>query len=476
MGAALRAGQVTARRLAEDALARIEQTDPALGAWLAVPREAALAEADAADRRLHKGGEITPLTGIPLGIKDNFHVRGLPATAGSKILGAYVAPYESTATARLRDAGAVLLGKTNLDEFAMGSSGEFSAFRPTRNPWDLTRTPGGSSAGSAAAVAARHVPGALGTDTGGSIRLPASHCGVVGVKPTYGRVSRYGIFAFASSLDQVGPFARDVRDAALLLQAIAGYDDRDATTVPAPVPDYLAACDRGLNGLRVGVPREYFGPGLAPAVEDKVRAALALLERQGARLCEISLPHTKYGVAVYYLIAPAECSSNLARYDGVRYGHRVPGDELVELYTRTRHEGFGPEVTRRILLGTFALSAGYYDAYYRKAQQARTLIRRDFTAAFETVDVICAPVAPETAFRFGERLDDPLAMYLSDALTIGVNLAGLPALSVPCGRDGDGLPVGLQIIAPAFGEEAMFGAAAGYEAAAGLDWPWPEVA
>jgi len=476
MSAALRAGEVTARKLTEDALARIAATEARLGAWLAIYRDQALAQADAADRRRQVGDRVHPLTGIPLGVKDNFNVVGMQATAGSKILGDYVAPYESTATARLREAGAVILGKTNLDEFAMGSSGEYSAFQTTRNPWDLARIPGGSSAGSAAAVAARHVPGALGTDTGGSIRQPASHCGVVGVNPSCGRVSRYGIFAFASSLDQVGPLARDVRDAALLLQTIAGHDDRDATTVPRPVPDYSAACERGLDGLRVGVPREYFGPGIAPAVAEKVRAALAVLEKNGATLKEISLPHTKYCVASYYLLAPAECSSNLARYDGVRYGRRAAADDLIDMYTRTRHEGFGPEVTRRILLGTFSLSSGYYDAYYLKAQKARTLIRRDFLDAFAEIDVIGGPVAPETAFRLGERVDDPLAMYLSDVLTLGVNLAGLPGLSVPCGLDPRGLPVGLQLIGPPFGEETIFRAAAAYEALADLHWTWPEVA
>ena len=475
MGAALRAGEVTAHQLAADALDRIAATDARLGAWLAVYRDQALAQADTADLRLRRGDRVHPLTGIPLAVKDNYNVVGMQATAGSRILGDYVAPYESTATARLREAGAVILGKTNLDEFAMGSSGEYSAFHPTHNPWDLSRAPGGSSAGSAAAVAARHVPGALGTDTGGSIRQPASHCGVVGIKPSYGRVSRYGIFAFASSLDQVGPFAREVRDAALLLQTLAGHDERDATTAPLPVPDYLAACECGLAGLRVGVPREYFGPGSAPAVEEKVRAALAVLEANGAVLVDLTLPHTKYGVAAYYLLAPAECSSNLARYDGVRYGRRVAADDLLEMYTRTRHAGFGPEVTRRILLGTFSLSAGYYDAYYLKAQKVRTLIRRDFTDAFRRVDVICGPVVPETAFKLGERVDDPLAMYLSDILTIGVNLAGLPGLSLPCGLDPQGLPVGLQIIGAPFAEENVFRAAAAYEALADLHWTWPEV-
>ncbi|MDP8226001.1 MAG: Asp-tRNA(Asn)/Glu-tRNA(Gln) amidotransferase subunit GatA [Candidatus Lernaella stagnicola] len=429
---ARREGRVTSRRLVEDALARIAAENPMLNAWLSVATEEALAAADDIDRRAAGGGHLPPLAGVPLGIKDNLNVRGQPARAASKILGGYVAPYESTVTARLREAGAILLGKTNLDEFGMGSSGEFSAFGPTRNPWDHQRVPGGSSSGSAVAVAARHVPGALGTDTGGSIRQPASHCGVVGIKPTYGRVSRYGLFAYASSLDQVGPLARTVYDAALLLQTIAGPDPRDATSVDEPLSDYVAAAGRGVDGLRLGVPREYFGSGIAPDVARAVREALSLLERHGATLVEVSLPHTEVCVPVYYLLAAAEASANLARYDGVRYGHRSPASrDLSALYGNTRAEGFGPEAKRRILLGTFALSAGYYDAYYGKAQKARALIRRDFEDALAGVDALVGPVAPETAVRLGERVDDPVAMYLSDVLTIGVNLAGLPALSVP---------------------------------------------
>jgi aspartyl-tRNA(Asn)/glutamyl-tRNA(Gln) amidotransferase subunit A len=476
MAAALRDGRVTSRQLTHDALARIHATDRKLHAWLTVADEFALAQADAADARLKAGDELAPLTGIPLAIKDNFNVKGLPARAASKILGDYVAPYESTTTQKLRAAGAVIIGKTNQDEFAMGSSGEYSAFGPTRNPWHTDYTPGGSSSGSAAAVAARHVPGALGTDTGGSIRQPASHCGIVGIKPSYGRVSRYGIFAFASSLDQIGPLARTTRDTALLLQAIAGHDPHDATSVPLPVPDYLAACERGLNGLRIGVPKDYFTAGINAEVEAAIRGALATLEKNGAKLIEIALPHTEYCVAAYYIIAPAEASSNLARYDGVRYGFRTgEARDLFDLYTRTRLEGFGPEVTRRILIGTFALSSGYYEAYYGKAQKARTLIRRDFQQAFEQVDVVCTPTAPETAIKLGERVDDPLAMYLSDIFTISVNLAGLPGLVLPCGRDAKGLPIGLQIIGPAFREEQVFQTAAAYEALRGEAWPWPEV-
>lgn len=471
----LRGGDVTAVTLAEEALARIAADDEQLGAWLAVYREQALAQAHAADERLRAGDPLTTLTGVPLGIKDNFNVVGMQATAGSKILGEYVARYESTATARLREAGAVLVGKTNLDEFAMGSSGEFSGFLPTKNPWDLAHTPGGSSSGSTVAVAARHVPGALGTDTGGSVRQPSSHCGVVGVKPSYGRVSRYGIFAFASSLDQVGPLARTVRDCALLLQHIAGHDERDATSVPLGVPNYLSACGRGLDGLRIGVPREYFGEGIDPQVENAVRRAIRVMEQNGAEVLDISLPHTPYCVAAYYLIASAECSSNLARYDGVRYGARNEAADLGAMYTATRQTGFGPEVTRRILLGTFALSAGYYDAYYLKALKARTLIRNDFLKVFNEIDVIAAPVAPSPATRFGEHRDDPLAMYLSDILTISANLAGICGMSVPCGMSPQGLPIGLQLLGPAFGEEKMFAAAAAYEAIAAHEWPWPEV-
>ncbi|NLH46987.1 MAG: Asp-tRNA(Asn)/Glu-tRNA(Gln) amidotransferase subunit GatA [Myxococcales bacterium] len=476
MAAALRERRVTSTALVTDALARIRATEKRLNAWLTLAEGPALARAAALDARLQAGDELPPLAGVPLGIKDNFNVVGLPARAGSKILGHYQAPYESTATARLLDAGAVLLGKTNQDEFAMGSSGEYSAFGPTHNPWNLDYAPGGSSSGSAAAVAAGHVPGALGTDTGGSIRQPASHCGIVGIKPTYGRVSRYGIFAFASSLDQIGPLTRTVRDAALLLQIIAGADPHDATSAPLPVPDYRAACERGLQGLRIGVPKEYFIKGIAPDVEAAVRESLATLEKNGAKLVEISLPHTEYCVAAYYLIAPAEASSNLARYDGVRYGHRsADARDLLEMYTNTRLDGFGPEVTRRILIGTFALSAGYYDAYYAKAQKARTLIRRDFVEAFKQVDVIGAPTAPETAIKLGARVDDPLGMYLSDILTISVNLAGLPGLVLPCGRDRLGLPIGLQFIGPAFGEEAVFQAAAAWEALRRPEWTWPEV-
>lgn len=476
MAAALRERQVTSTQLVTDALAHIRATNDKLNAWLTVAEAPALDRAAAIDARLQAGEKLSPLAGVPLGIKDNFNVLGLPARAASKILGNYVAPYESTATARLLEAGAVLLGKTNQDEFAMGSSGEYSAFGPTRNPWNPAYAPGGSSSGSATAVAAGNVPGALGTDTGGSIRQPASHCGIVGVKPTYGRVSRYGIFAFASSLDQIGPLTRSVRDAALLLGVIAGGDPHDATSAPLPVPDYLAACERGLAGLRIGVPKEYFIKGIAPDVEKAVRDSLALLEQNGARLVEISLPHTPYCVAAYYLIAPAEASSNLARYDGVRYGHRGSGArDLLEMYTETRREGFGPEVTRRILIGTFALSSGYYDAYYAKAQKARTLIRRDFLEAFGKVDVIVTPTAPETAIKIGDRVDDPLAMYLSDILTISVNLAGLPGLVAPCGLDRQDLPIGLQFIGPAFGEEVLFQAGAAWEALRQPAWTWPEV-
>ena len=464
----LRRREISALELTEACLARIEATDGRLHAFLTVAGDEARREAAAAEERLRRGAPLSVLDGIPLALKDVFVTRGLRTTCGSRMLERFVPPYDGTAVARLRERGAVLLGKTNLDEFAMGSSCENSAFGPSRNPWDPERVPGGSSGGSAVAVAARQCLGALGTDTGGSIRLPASFCGVVGMKPTYGRVSRYGIVAYASSLDQVGPFAVDVRDAAILLGAVAGHDPRDSTSVDRPAPDFVAALDRGVEGLRVGVPREYFVAGMMPEVETSVRDAISRLRSLGAVVEEVSLPHTDYAVATYYLLATAEASSNLARYDGIRYGHRAAAAaDLQETYFRSREEGFGPEVKRRIMLGTWALSAGYYDAYYGKAQRVRTLIRRDFEEAFRRCDVLVAPVAPTTAFRLGEKIDDPLTMYLSDVLTIPVNLAGLPALSVPCGRDGRGLPVGLQILGRPFGEEDCLRAAYAWEAVSG---------
>jgi aspartyl-tRNA(Asn)/glutamyl-tRNA(Gln) amidotransferase subunit A len=391
--------------------------------------------------------------------------KGLRTTCGSKILDNFVPPFDATVCAKLREAGAVFLGKVNMDEFAMGSSTENSAFGPTHNPWNRDYIPGGSSGGSAAAVAADLCTGSLGSDTGGSIRQPACHCGVVGLKPTYGRVSRYGLVAYASSLDQIGPLTKEVRDAALLLNCIAGHDRRDSTSVDQPVPDYLEGLGREIKGLKIGVPREYFGPGLDPEVAGAVQAALKTLEGLGAELIEVSLPNTEYAVAVYYVVAVAEASSNLARYDGVKYGVRQEGRNLLEMYAATRTRGFGAEVRRRIMLGTYALSAGYYDAYYRKASQVRALIRGDFDAAFGKCDLLATPVSPTPAFRLGEKMADPLTMYLSDIFTISANLAGVPGISVPCGFSSAGLPIGLQLMGPPFGEAALLQAAYAFEEA-----------
>ena len=458
--------ELSATELTRAVLDRVARVEPTLHALLEVTAERALADAAAADERLGRG-EKGPLLGIPIVLKDIFATRGITTTCGSRILEGFVPPYDSDAAERLARAGSVLVGKANLDEFAMGSSNENSAYGVTRNPWDPERVPGGSSGGSAAAVAGGECLASLGTDTGGSIRLPASYCGLVGLKPTYGRVSRYGVIAYASSLDQVGPFAWTVADVAAVLGVIAGHDPRDSTSVPRPVPDYAAALTGDVRGLRIGIPREYFAEGITPDVERATRDAIALLERQGAQIVEIGLPHTEYAIATYYLVATAEASSNLARYDGVRFGLRraAAGDSLIDMYRQTRDAGFGPEVKRRILLGTYALSAGYYDAYYLKALQVRTLIRRDFLQAFERCDVIAAPTAPTTAFRLGEKVSDPLAMYLSDIFTTSVNLAGLPGLSVPCGFDAAGLPIGLQIIAPAFAEETALRVGDAYQRA-----------
>ncbi len=465
LGARYRSGATTPTQVVETYLRRIEALDPKLRAYLTVIREVALAQAEAAAKRIKAGKPLGPLDGIPLAIKDVICTKGVRTTCGSKILDRFVPPYDATVMARLNAAGAVTLGKTNMDEFAMGSSTENSAFFPTHNPWDLERVPGGSSGGSAAAVAADLAAGALGSDTGGSIRQPASLCGIVGMKPTYGRVSRYGLVAFASSLDQIGPFAADVRGAALLLQAIAGHDPLDSTSTDVPVPDYVAALGRGIEGLRVGIPSEYFIEGMDPEVERAVGTAIEALKGLGARTEKISLPTTDYALAAYYLIAPAEASSNLARYDGVKYGYRAPGSkDLIGMYGRTRAEGFGPEVKRRIMLGTYALGAGYYEAYYGKAQRARTLVRRDFQQAFERVDVIACSTAPSAAFKLGEK-EDPLQMYLCDVFTIPVNLAGLPGLSLPCGFTQGGLPIGLQLIGRPFDEAMLLSAAHAYEQA-----------
>ncbi|MEW6501007.1 MAG: Asp-tRNA(Asn)/Glu-tRNA(Gln) amidotransferase subunit GatA, partial [Thermodesulfobacteriota bacterium] len=424
-------------------------------AYITLDREGALVQAEEADKRL-AAGEANPLCGIPLAIKDVLCTRGLQTTCGSKILENFLPPYDAAVVEKLKAAGAVLLGKASMDEFAMGSSNENCAYGVPRNPWRLDAVCGGSSGGSAAAVAADECVASLGSDTGGSIRQPASHCGVVGIKPTYGRVSRYGLLAYASSLDQVGPLAKDVRDAALMLNAISGHDRRDSTSVNAPVPDYTAALVEGAAGLTVGIPREYFAAGLDPEVESAVRGAIRQLEAAGAELVEVSLPHTEYGVAAYYIIAPAEASSNLARYDGVRFGYRDPSAEnLLDMFCRSRSQGFGPEVKRRIIIGTYALSSGYYDAYYKKASQVRTLIVEDFTRAFARCDALISPVAPTPAWRLGEKSADPLAMYLSDALTIPTNLAGLPGISVPCGLSSAGLPIGVQLQAAPFAEEKL---------------------
>jgi aspartyl-tRNA(Asn)/glutamyl-tRNA(Gln) amidotransferase subunit A len=464
--AALRRRTVTAPALVEAYLARIAALDPTLGAYLHVSADAARAQAVAADERLRGGDPPRPLEGIPLAIKDVLCTRGVPTTCGSKILAGFVPPYDATVIVRLLAAGAIVLGKTNMDEFAMGSSTENSGYHPTRNPWALDRVPGGSSGGSAAAVAADLAAAGLGTDTGGSVRQPAALCGVVGLRPTYGRVSRYGLIAFASSLDQIGPITKDVRDAALLLEAIAGHDPMDSTSADSPVPDYQAGLDQGVHGLTLGIPDEYFGAGLDPEVEAAVREAIATLERLGARPRRVSLPHTEYGVAAYYIVAPAEASSNLARYDGVKYGHRAAGaKDLVGMTARTRAEGFGAEVKRRIMLGTYALSAGYYEAYYGTAQRVRTLIRRDFDRAFAEVDALVGPTAPTPAFKLGEKTEDPLAMYLNDVFTIPAPLAGVPALSVPCGFSAAGLPIGLQLTGRPFDEATLFRIGAAYERA-----------
>jgi aspartyl-tRNA(Asn)/glutamyl-tRNA(Gln) amidotransferase subunit A len=468
----LRSGETTSRQLTEAHLDAAEAGNHALNAWLAIDRDAALAQADAADARLRarEAGDDHPLLGIPMALKDLISVEGGQCTAGSRILEGYVATYDAHITERLRAVGGVILGKTNMDEFAMGSSNEHSAYGPVANPWDLDTVPGGSSGGSAVAVAAYHAPLSIGTDTGGSIRQPAALTGIVGLKPTYGRVSRYGIVAFASSLDQIGPFARDTRDAAALLHAIAGRDDRDSTSAPVPVPDELLALPASddeaagaLRGKRLGLPKEYFVAGMEPDARRRIEEAVAGLEDAGATIEEVSLPHTDYGLATYYIVAPAEASANLARYDGIRFGPRLGDGDVLGNYLATRGRGFGPEVKRRIMLGTYALSAGYYDAFYVKAQKVRTLIKRDFDILFEQgFDALVAPTSPSVAFRFGAKMADPVAMYLSDACTLPVNMAGLPGISIPCGLS-EGMPVGLQLIGPAWSELRLFQLARAYE-------------
>ncbi|APZ42032.1 Asp-tRNA(Asn)/Glu-tRNA(Gln) amidotransferase subunit GatA [Acidihalobacter ferrooxydans] len=467
LSAALRDGQISSRALTEHFLARIRALNGALNAVITVTEEQALAQADAADARI-AAGEAGPLTGIPLLHKDLFCTDGVRTSCGSRMLDNFAAPYDAGVVERLREAGMVMLGKTNMDEFAMGSSNENSFYGPVRNPWDTERVPGGSSGGSAAAVAARLAPAATGTDTGGSIRQPAALTGVTGIKPTYGRVSRWGMVAFASSLDQGGVFARTAEDCALVLGAMAGFDPRDSTSIEREVPDYAAGLNADLDGLRIGLPREYFGEGLDAGIAAAVEAATDTFRALGAEVREISLPNTHLAVPAYYVVAPAECSSNLSRFDGVRYGYRCehPKD-LTDLYERSRGEGFGPEVQRRIMVGTYALSAGYYDAYYLKAQRVRRLISGDFSSAFADVDLILGPTTPGTAFRIGEKSDDPVSMYLSDIYTVAVNLAGLPGMSVPAGFV-EGLPVGLQIIGNYFEEGRMLNAAHRFQQA--TDW------
>jgi aspartyl-tRNA(Asn)/glutamyl-tRNA(Gln) amidotransferase subunit A len=459
----------SAVEIATEALERVQALEPKLHSFISVTADRAIAQAQQVDAKIAAGEEIGPLAGIPIGIKDNLCTKGIRTTCGSRILENFVPPYESTVTQRLFEAGAVMVGKTNMDEFAMGSSTETSAYQVTANPWDLARVPGGSSGGSAAAVAAGQCVVSLGSDTGGSIRQPASLCGVVGMKPTYGLVSRYGLVAYASSLDQIGPFARTVEDAAILLRAIAGYDPQDSTSLKVEIPDYAAALKpdfKPRGKLRIGVIQETFGEGLDSIVEAAVTKAVETLQELGAEIQVINCPQFRYGLPTYYIIAPSEASANLARYDGVKYGFRADDpDNLLDMYARTRAQGFGAEVKRRIMIGTYALSAGYYDAYYLKAQKVRTLIKQDFERAFQKVDVLVCPTAPTTAFKAGEKTDDPLSMYLSDLMTIPVNLAGLPALSLPCGFDAQGLPIGLQMIGNVLREDTLLSVAHAYEQA-----------
>jgi aspartyl-tRNA(Asn)/glutamyl-tRNA(Gln) amidotransferase subunit A len=457
--------EISSCELTQAVLHRIEQVEPTVGAYITLTPELALSQAQQADKQI-ADGTIGPLTGIPLAVKDLISTKGLKTTCASHILENYIPPYDATVMARLLAEGIVLLGKANMDEFAMGSSTESSALQVTRNPWNPEHIPGGSSGGSAAAVAAGECLGAIGSDTGGSIRQPASHCGVVGMKPTYGRVSRYGLVAYASSLDQIGPVTTDVTDCALLMNVLSGYDPQDSTSVPKDVPDYTAVLDKGVKGLTLGIPREYFVSGMDSDVEQAVRTAITVLENQGAQCLEISLPHTEYAIAVYYIIAMAEASSNLARYDGVSYGLREGGNQrLIEMVQESRSKGFGPEVIRRIMLGTYVLSSGYYDAYYMKASQVRTLIHQDFQKAFQQCDLIVTPVAPTPAFRLGEKSSDPLQMYLTDIFTISANLAGIPGLSLPCGLSSQGLPIGLQILGNHFEEEKILQAGRTFEQA-----------
>ena len=466
---ALRTKEISARELTKDFFARIENRNRQLNAFLALSIERAYAQADRIDTIIAKGDALPPLAGVPVAVKDVISTRDVTTTCGSKILESYNPPYDATAIERLERTGAVILGKTNCDEFAMGSSNENSAYGPVRNPVALDRVPGGSSGGSAAAVAAGLAVAALGTDTGGSIRQPGACCGIPGMMPTYGRVSRYGLIAFASSLDRIGPLTQNVTDAATVMSVIAGHDANDSTSAAVPVPDYATELEKPVQGLRIGVPEDYFGEGLDQEVRGKVLAGIALLEKLGCRRIPLQMPHTDYAIATYYIVATAEASSNLARYDGVRYGLRIPGATLGEMYRKTRERGFGPEVKRRIMLGTYVLSAGYYDAYYLRAQKVRSLIARDFADAFQKVDVIITPTAPTPAFRLGEKTADPLQMYLADIYTVTGSLAGVPGISVPCGKTNAGLPVGMQILAPHFGEGRVLQVARAFEKAGGFE-------
>ena len=464
---AIQERKTSASALAESFYSKIENDDPKIGAFLTLSKERAMAKAAEMDALAAKGEKLPPLGGVPVGIKDVMITKGIRTTAGSKILGNYVPPYDCTAVARLEATGAVVLGKLNCDEFAMGSSNENSAWKPVHNPRDLSRVPGGSSGGSAAAVAADMAVAALGSDTGGSIRQPASFCGVVGLMPTYGRVSRYGLIAFASSLDHIGPLTKTVKDAAIVLRTIAGRDPMDSTSAELPVPDYVAELEKAVRGLKIGVAKEYLGEGLDPEVRKAIEAAIQKLARQGCEIVDVSLPHTKYAIPTYYIVATAEASSNLARFDGVRYGYRAKDARtLSEMYRRSRDQGFGAEVKRRIMLGTYALSAGYYDAYYLKAQRVRTLLTWDFEEAFKKVDAIVAPVSPTAAFKLGEKVDDPLAMYLADIYTVTADLAGIPGISVPCGETKEKLPIGLQILGRHFDESTILRVAQASENAA----------
>ncbi|MBI5560838.1 MAG: Asp-tRNA(Asn)/Glu-tRNA(Gln) amidotransferase subunit GatA [Deltaproteobacteria bacterium] len=463
----LKRRELSSRELTGAYLSLIDAVDKKIHAYLTVCGESALKEADAADKRLVSGADVTPLTGIPLAIKDIFCTKGIKTTCASRMLENFIPPYDATVVKKLKDAGAVILGKLNMDEFAMGSSTENSAFFKTLNPWDTTRVPGGSSGGSAAAVAAGECAASIGTDTGGSIRQPASCCGVVGLKPTYGRVSRYGMIAFASSLDQGGPITKDVRDSSVMLNAMAGHDPLDSTSIDAPAEDYTGGLKHGIRGLKIGIPKEYFIEGLDKDVERAIGSAIGVFKNEGCGIVDVSLPHTEYATGVYYLVATAEASSNLARYDGVKYGLRVSSEGLLDMYKLTRDRGFGGEVKRRIMLGTYSLSAGYYEAYYKKASQVRTIIKRDFEEAFKKCDIILTPTSPTPAFKIGEKIADPLTMYLSDIFTISCNLAGIPGISIPCGFTPDNLPVGLQLLGKPLGEATLLKAAYAYEQTTG---------